>query len=122
MVNRRPSSSRKILAKKVQDLVQLVLKDSFFLSESEKSVFLVEGTGRAYELSVDTPRVANSYVPSRLVPGRTESRVGSVSHRLQLTLKDRYPVGAWVLELGASSERPLSRVTSLPDFRQLQPT
>lgn len=81
----------------------------------------MDGTGRAYELSMNTPRVANSYVPSRLVPGGTENRVGTVSHRLQLTPKARCPGEAWVLVLEASSERPLTPVTSLCNFRQLLP-
>lgn len=77
----------------------------------------MDGTGRDGELSMNTPQVADSYVPSRLVPGGTENRVGIVSHRLQLTPKARCPGEAWVLVLEASSERPLAPVTSLCNFR-----
>lgn len=101
----------------MQDLVKHVLAEEFFLLESRNPGFLVNGTGRADELSMNTPQVANSYVPSRLVPGGTENRVGTVSHRLQLTPKARCPGEAWMLVLEASSGRPLAPVTSLCNFR-----
>lgn len=43
----------------------------------------MEGRGLAHELVVDTPQVADSFVSSLPVSGPAESRVETVSHRIQ---------------------------------------
>jgi hypothetical protein len=44
-----------------------VLKDKFFLFKLKGPVFFVKGRSQTYELSVDTPPIANSFVFSVLV-------------------------------------------------------
>lgn len=57
--------------------------------------------GQAHELSVDTPQVANGFIPSLLVAGRAESRVGRVSHGLQPAAKGLVRGEAWTPGTGS---------------------